>query len=139
MMTSKFQTILIVGIVLLLLFILNMIRKRKLELKYSLVWLIVLVFLLIMAMMPEKLQEIATGLGIYSPINMIFFLGFVFSLAIIFVLTVTVSRLSARIRRLAQIVAMMNRYMGEEKLEGEEVADALPGQLEENNPMDDWS
>ncbi len=139
MMTSKFQTILIVGIVLLLLFILNMIRKRKLELKYSLVWLIVLVFLLIMAMMPEKLQEIATGLGIYSPINMIFFLGFVFSLAIIFVLTVTVSRLSARIRRLAQIVAMMNRYMGEEKLEGEEVADALPGQLEENKPMDDWS
>lgn len=139
MMTSKFQTILIVGIVLLLLFILNMIRKRKLELKYSLVWLIVLVFLLIMAMMPEKLQEIATGLGIYSPINMIFFLGFVFSLAIIFVLTVTVSRLSARIRRLAQIVAMMNRYMGEEELEGEEAVDGLPGQLEENKPMDDWS
>lgn len=139
MMTSKFQTILIVGIVLLLLFILNMIRKRKLELKYSLVWLIVLVFLLIMAMMPEKLQEIATGLGIYSPINMIFFLGFVFSLAIIFVLTVTVSRLSARIRRLAQIVAMMNRYMGEEELEGEEAVDALSGQLEQNKPMDDWS
>ncbi|MCI8507784.1 MAG: DUF2304 domain-containing protein [Lachnospiraceae bacterium] len=122
-MTSKFQTILIVGIVLLLLFILNMIRKRKLELKYSLVWLIVLVFLLIMAMMPEKLQEIATGLGIYSPINMIFFLGFVFSLAIIFVLTVTVSRLSARIRRLAQIVAMMNRYMGEELEDGESEED----------------
>ncbi len=120
MMTTKFQTILIVGIILLLLFILNMIRKRKLELKYSLVWLIVLIFLLVMAFMPQKLQEIATGLGIYSPINMIFFLGFVFSLAIIFVLTVTVSRLSARIRRLAQIVAMMNRYMGEEELEDEE-------------------
>lgn len=114
MMTSKFQIILIVGIVLLLLFILNMIRKRKLELKYSLVWLIVLVLLLIIALMPEKLQEIASALGIYSPINMIFFLGFVFSLAIIFVLTVTVSRLSARIRRLAQIVAQLNEYMGEE-------------------------
>lgn len=113
MMTSKFQIILIVGIVLLLLFILNMIRKRKLELKYSLVWLIVLVLLLIIALMPEKLQEIASALGIYSPINMIF-LGFVFSLAIIFVLTVTVSRLSARIRRLAQIVAQLNEYMGEE-------------------------
>ena len=43
----------------------------------------------------------------------VFFLGFVFSLIIIFVLTVTVSRLSARIRRLAQIVAMLNSYMGE--------------------------
>lgn len=117
MLSTKFQIILIVGILLILLIILNMIRKRKLELKYSLVWLIVLVFLLVMACMPEKLQEIATALGIYSPVNMIFFLGFVFSLVIIFVLTVTVSRLSARIRRLAQIVAMMNQYMGEEKTE----------------------
>ena len=120
MMTTRFQTIMIVGIVLLLLFILNMIRKRKLELKYSLVWLIVLVFLLIIVLMPEKLQEIANSLGIYSPINMIFFLGFVFSLAIIFVLTVTVSRLSARIRRLAQIVAQLNKYMGEDAGEEEE-------------------
>lgn len=125
MMTTKFQMILIVGIVLLLLFILNMIRKRRLELKYSLVWLIVLVFLLIIAMMPEKLEEIAAGLGIYSPINMVFFLGFVFSLAIIFVLTVTVSRLSARIRRLAQIVAMMNRYMGDEEFADEEVDEKI--------------
>lgn len=117
MMSVKFQIILLVGIVLLLLFILNMIRKRKLELKYSLVWLIVLLLLLIIALSPEKLQEIATSLGIYSPINMIFFLGFVFSLAIIFVLTITVSRLSARIRRLAQIVAQLNKYMGEQTKE----------------------
>lgn len=118
--------ILIVGILLILLLILNMIRKRKLELKYSLVWLIVMILLLFIAGSPDKLTEIAKTLGIYSPVNMVFFLGFVFSLIIIFVLTVTVSRLSARIRRLAQIVAMLNSYMGEpvedelrEKLEAE--------------------
>ena len=127
MMTSRFQTILIVGIALLLLFILNMIRKRKLELKYALVWLIVLVILFIFALMPEKLQEIATTLGIYSPINMIFFLGFVFSLAIIFVLTV--SRLSARIRRLAQMVAQMNKYMGKD-IDDEEIEINLDKTLE---------
>ena len=113
MMTTRFQIILIVGIVLILLFILNMIRKRKLELKYALVWLIVLIALLVLVCVPEKLKEIAESLGIYSPTNMIFFFGFVFALIIIFVLTVTVSRLSARIRRLAQIVAMMNEYHGE--------------------------
>ena len=113
MMTTKFQIILIVGITLILLFIINMIRKRKLELKYSLVWLIVLIVLLVIVCIPEMLTKIATSLGIYSPVNMIFFVGFVFSLVIIFVLTVTVSRLSARIRRLAQIVAMLNNYMGE--------------------------
>lgn len=113
-MTTKFQIILIVGIVIILIFILNMIRMRRLELKYALIWIIVMIALLVLACMPEKLHDIASALGIYSPINMIFFLGFVFSLAIIFVLTVTVSRLSARIRRLAQIVAMMNQYVGEE-------------------------
>ena len=127
MMTSRFQTILIVGIALLLLFILNMIRKRKLE--FALVWLIVLAILFIFALMPEKLQEIATTLGIYSPINMIFFLGFVFSLAIIFVLTVTVSRLSARIRRLAQMVAQMNKYMGKD-IDDEEIEINLDKTLE---------
>ena len=79
--------------------------------------------------MPEKLQEIATTLGIYSPINMIFFLGFVFSLAIIFVLTVTVSRLSARIRRLAQMVAQMNKYMGKD-IDDEEIEINLDKTLE---------
>ncbi len=121
MMSSKFQTILIIGIVLVLLLILNMIRKRKLELKYSLVWLIVMISLLIMACLPEKLHELASGLGIYSPVNMIFFLGFVFSLIIIYVLTVTVSRLSSRIRRLAQIVAMLNSYMGEDEEKKEQI------------------
>lgn len=127
MMSIRFQMILIIGIILILLYILNMIRKRKLELKYSLVWLIVLILLLIISCIPEKLQEIAGSLGIYSPVNMIFFLGFVFSLVIIFVLTVTVSRLSARIRRLAQIVAMLNRYMGEDTDENlrEEVEKAV--------------
>ena len=113
MMTMRFQVILIVGILLILLLILNMIRKRKLELKYSLVWLIVMIMLMIIACIPETLTKLATALGIYSPVNMIFFLGFVFSLVIIFVLTVTVSRLSARIRRLAQILAMLNSYNGE--------------------------
>ena len=113
MMTTRFQMILIVGIVLILIYILNMIRKRKLELKYSLVWLIVMIMLLVIACVPETLTKAAKSLGIYSPVNMIFFLGFVFSLIIIFVLTVTVSRLSARIRRLAQILAMLNNYMGE--------------------------
>ncbi len=130
MMSTKLQTILIVGIVLILLFILNMIRKRKLELKYSLVWLIVLTLLLIAACVPEKLQQLATSLGIYSPVNMIFFLGFVFLLTIIYVLTVTVSRLSERIRRLAQIIAMLNSYMGED---GQEELEEFMEELEKQH------
>ena len=45
-------------------------------------------------------------LGIYSPVNMIFFLGFVLSLVIIFTLTVALSRVTARVRKLAQMIAL---------------------------------
>ena len=89
-----------------------MIRKRKLELKYALSWLIAIVFVLIMDCFPVLLTRLSYFLGIWAPVNMIFFLGFCFSLLIIFVLTVTLSRMSERVRKLAQAVAL-----NEEKIE----------------------
>ena len=112
MMTLKLQ--IIIGICLLvgLAAIVNMIRKRKLELKYALSWLIAIVFVLIMDCFPVLLTRLSYFLGIWAPVNMIFFLGFCFSLLIIFVLTVTLSRMSERVRKLAQAVAL-----NEEKIE----------------------
>ncbi|MDE5777371.1 MAG: DUF2304 domain-containing protein [Lachnospiraceae bacterium] len=116
-MTLQIQIILIVFIVLFLLVILNMIRKRELELKYALSWFIMDLALIILVCIPNTMEKLAELLGIYSPVNMVFFLGFVFSLIVIFVLTVTLSRMSSRVRRLAQIVAMMNEYHGDENTE----------------------
>lgn len=119
MMTLQIQIILIVFIVLFLLVILNMIRKRELELKYALSWFIMDLALIILVCIPNTMKKLAELLGIYSPVNMVFFLGFVFSLIVIFVLTVTLSRMSSRVRRLAQIVAMMNEYHGDEETESD--------------------
>lgn len=112
MMTFKLQLIIGICLVVALLAIVNMIRKRKLELKYALSWLIAIVFVLIMDCFPLLLTRLSYFLGIWAPVNMIFFLGFCFSLLIIFVLTVTLSRMSERVRKLAQAVAL-----NEEKIE----------------------
>ena len=55
-------------------------------------------------------------LGIELPINMLFFLGFCFSLIIIFSLTKTVSDLAHKVKRLTQELALLKRDMenGEE-------------------------
>ena len=42
----------------------------------------------------------------FIPVNMIFFMGFVLSLVIIFTLTVALSRVTARVRKLAQMIAL---------------------------------
>ena len=122
MITKQLQIIIGVLVVCAFLLIVNMVRKRKLELKYALTWFIMLIGIGIMVCIPGIMNKFAEFLGIYSPVNMIFFLGFVFAIIIIFVLTVTLSRLSARIRRMAQIVAMMNVYQGE-KVSGEKITD----------------
>lgn len=112
MMTVKIQIIIGVCLVIGLIAIINMIRRRRLELKYALSWLIAIVFVLLLDCFPSLLNQISHMLGIWAPVNMIFFLGFCFSLLIIFTLTVTLSRMSERVRKLSQAVAL-----NEEKIE----------------------
>ena len=105
-MTIKLQVILGIILFLALLVILNMVRRRALELKYVLVWIVSDILLLLVCFIPNAMTNLAKFLGIYSPVNMIFFLGFVFSMIIIFSLTVALSRLTERTRKLAQSIAL---------------------------------
>ena len=72
----------------------------------------ILVFVLVLDLFPVLLTKLSMALGVWAPVNMIFFLGFCFSLLIIFTLTVMLSRMAERVRKLAQAVAM-----NEEKLD----------------------
>ncbi len=106
MMTTKIQ--LIIGFFLMVAFlsIVQMIKKRKLELKYALSWLGAILFVFLFDCFPILLNKLSSFLGIWAPVNMIFFLGFCFALLIIFILTVTLSRMSERVRKLSQAIAL---------------------------------
>lgn len=106
MMTLKIKVLIICTLILALLAIIRMVCKKSLELKYALLWMLADICLLTMVAVPNLLDKLAAFLGIYSPVNMIFFLGFGFSLAIIFSLTVALSRMSNRLRRLSQCIAL---------------------------------
>ncbi|WP_253293496.1 DUF2304 domain-containing protein [Kineothrix sp. MSJ-39] len=112
MMTVKLQIIVGICLFLALTVIVYMIKKRSLDLKYALSWLLALVFVLVLDLFPVLLTKLSAALGVWAPVNMIFFLGFCFSLLIIFTLTVMLSRMAERVRKLAQAVAM-----NEEKLD----------------------
>ena len=114
-MNIRIQIIIAILIVVALSVIVNMIRKKGLELRYALSWLIVGVGVLILDIFPQLIEWIAHTMGIVSPINMLFFVGFCFSLCIIFVLTVAVSRMSIRIKELAQELALYKKKDGYDK------------------------
>ena len=111
MMTLKLQIVIAIAILAILAVLVNMIRKRSLELKYALVWMMVLAALLIFDCAPVLLNIVSNFLGIYAPVNMIFFLGFCLSLLIIFSLTVALSRLSNSVRTLDQMVALKKKRL----------------------------
>ena len=103
----------VVGVIVILAFcvIINMIREKKLELRYALTWLGVGIAILILDCFPQVITWLATKSGVASPINMLFFLGFCFALVIIFVLTIAVSKMSNRVKQLAQEIALYEKEM----------------------------
>lgn len=105
-MNIRIQIIIAVFIILALVVIVNMIRKKALELRYALAWLAVGVGVLMLDLFPGLIEVISRLVGIADPVNMLFFAGFCFSLAIIFILTVAISRMSVRIKELAQELAL---------------------------------
>jgi len=105
-MTLRAQIIIIVVLLIALIGIVNMVKQRSLELKYCLAWILCDLLLIAFTAFPSLMGSIARFLGIYTPVNMVFFLGFVFSLIIIFSLTVALSRVTARVRKLAQMIAL---------------------------------
>ncbi len=131
MMTVKLQIVIGIAIVIVFTILVNMIRRRSLELKYALSWMAVLCALFLFDCAPKLLIVVSDFLGIYAPVNMIFFLGFCFSLVIIFSLTVALSRLSNSIRTLDQMVALNEKRLQE--LEAElKSAKERKGQEEES-------
>ncbi len=106
-MNLRLQIIVGVLLVISLLVIGNMVRKRRLELKYALVWFLVGSVVLVFDIFPQLLNWLSNLMGVGIPVNTLFFLGFVFSLLIIFSLTISVSRLSGKLKWMAQEIALL--------------------------------
>lgn len=102
----KLQIISGVIIALGILYIIYLIRKRKMELKYAIPWMIVAFLLLVADCIPQILYGLSDLIGIATPVNALFFIALCFATCLIFCLTVVVSRQTDRIQNLAQAVAI---------------------------------
>ena len=112
-MNIKAQIIISIIIILGIVYIINMVRKKALELRYSLTWLGVGICILILTLFPQIMNKISAIMGIASPMNMLFFLGFCFSLTIIFSLTISASKMSIQIKDLTQEIALYKKEQNE--------------------------
>ena len=106
-MTLKLQIMLLIALVLALIFVIVQIKNRKLDLKYSLTWFVLISILLILTVFPQLLVFFSGLFGFASEMNMLFVFGFCLALVIIYTLTIAVSKLTDQVRTLTQKIALL--------------------------------
>ena len=101
--------------------ILYYLKKRMLELKYTLIWLAAGVVMGIMLIFPDLLEWFRSLLGIESNMNALYMLCFAFIIKILMTLTSIVSRQMLKIRVLIQEISMLEKRVRdlENKEDGE--------------------
>ena len=109
MMTTIFRIILLIGVLLYLAIILVLMRKGRMSLKYSLIWFLSGVILLICAIFQQVIRFFTQLMGVYSEANAVFFIGVCFLILIGLSLTSIASGQSERIRTLVQTQAILEK------------------------------
>ena len=107
-MSVKLQILLIVVILIAMLYIINLVRKKIIDFRYALLWLLVALCVLVLTIFPRLLI-------------MLFFLGFCLSIVVIFSLSIAVSNLQDKVKKTAQEIAIIRKDMYDtyQKLEAE--------------------
>ena len=95
--------------------ILHTIRRKRLLLKYSLLWLAASLLMAICIIFPQILNFICTLLGIELISNLVFLMGFLILLVLTFVLTIIVSEQKKKIIVLVEEVAIIKKELSGDK------------------------
>jgi len=102
----------------LLVFIIELVRRKRLREEYSWLWLLTGAIILILALWYDLLQWVTQLIGAALPTSTLFFLGLVFLILISIQFSVKVSELHNQVKNLVQEMGLLkNRIeeLGEEK------------------------
>lgn len=114
-LNGRLQLVAIALTLLLFVLVFEMVRRRKLMERYSLLWLFASMVLLALAVFTDLLAEISELVGIATPSNALFAAGIGFMVVLLLHFSATISRLTDETKILAQRLAL-----AEERLAGSE-------------------
>ena len=106
---SRITVLSVLASVVLLLYILEMVRRRKLREEYSILWLAGGAVLLVFSLRRDWLEWASNAAGIYYPPSFLFLIGIFFILLILIHFSITISKLYQMNKKMAQELALMKR------------------------------
>ncbi len=127
-MSTRAHIMLAILVAMAILVIIRLVRRRHLKAKYSLLWLTLGGFMVVIAAVPGLLDWTAARLGIYYEPTLLILLGLALLLLIVMHFSYELSRMENRVRTLAEESAILRHRLSVlERLAGttaEQVADS---------------
>ena len=108
-MDEKLRLVLLIGTLIYLGLILTLLKKDKLSVRFSLIWLASGGVLLVFAAFPYVVYVLRDLLHMVMPSNLVFTLLFCFILLVLLTLSAAASGFTERIKRLAQANAILEK------------------------------
>jgi hypothetical protein len=130
-MDTRIQIVAIAATLVLLLVVLELVRRRRLLERYALVWLGSTLVLLGLGIWQGLLGTIADAIGVIYPPNALFVIAFGFVLLLLLHFSTAVSRLTDQTKVLAQRLALTEQRQAELEKRLEEAGQAAPPVEEE--------
>jgi hypothetical protein len=124
---SRTQIIAAVGAVLLALYVLDLVRRRKLSEEYSLLWVLSTVVVAALGFSTPLLVWVSRELGIVQENSTVFAFGLAFSLAMLLHLSIRLSRLGQENQILARELALLRHELEESHSAGTPVDEPPAG------------
>ena len=112
-MQISLNVVLIMITLIYLFLILKAIRKKKLQMSFSIFWLITGVLLIIALLIPNLVETISVVLGFEVPANMVFCITIFVSFYLIFNLTISLSKENRKNTLLIQELSMLKKRVEE--------------------------
>jgi len=101
------RTFAIMVSVLIMLIVINLIRRQKMTFKYSMLWLATSLAALLFSIFDQALNQISSMMGFALPSNFVFFCLLSFFIIQSLFLTIYVNQQNSRIEALAQAVGIL--------------------------------
>ena len=108
-MSPEFQRYLIVGALALLIVIFVLLKRGKMTVKYSLLWLGLSLVLTVFAVCPYVVYVLRDILDVEMPVNLVVMLMFCFVLLVLLSLSIALCQLAEKSKRLTQANAILEK------------------------------
>ena len=123
-MTPRQQAFALIGSAALLIFIVEMVRRRRLREEYSWLWIIVGVAILALTAWFGLLEWLTRLIGAVVPVSTFFVFGILFLVVVNIYSTIKISTLATQVKNLAQRLAIVDAYVQELREAGTPPPDA---------------